>query len=172
MDDIFVFCPNICHRENARQRIFIVVGQYAGVLIVRLVNAFSHRLLIAGNGGFKKVFGILDGLHQGIPCGSLYGVVHFISHLLVRYETFLFITIVSQIAEMDQHGEYIVLAPYRPHIVTEFRCIDIHVFSREHTDDVVLQSVIIHLDVGNHRVVGTGCCPVAFAYATLQRFNH
>ena len=59
MDDILVLRPDIGNGKHTGKRVLIVVGEYAGVLIVGKVDCFCHGLLVAGDGGSEKVFGIL-----------------------------------------------------------------------------------------------------------------
>ena len=62
---------------------------------------------------------------------------------------------------MNHHGEHVVLASHDVHIVEELSRIHIHTLTCKHTYDVILQSLEIHLDIGDYRVVCTCGCPIA-----------
>ena len=62
---------------------------------------------------------------------------------------------------MDQDGQDVIPTSYNVHVVLKLQRVDIHTLSREHPDDVILQSVEVHLDIGPDRVVRTCSGPVA-----------
>ena len=57
MDDVLVSGPYIGHGEHAGQRVFVVVGEDAGLLVVRQVDRLRHGLLVARQGGVKQSLG-------------------------------------------------------------------------------------------------------------------
>ena len=136
------------------------------------VDSLRHGLLVTREGGIEKGFGILYRLGQRLPRGCLHSFIHLVRHLFIRDITFLSLIVVGQVAEMNQHGEDIILAPHDMHVIEELRGIYIDMLSGQHTDNVILQPIEIHLNVGDDRVVGTCGCPVASANTSLQGFHH
>ena len=55
MDDVLVLGPDIGDGKHTGKRVFIVVSENAGMLIMSQINALSHSLLVAGEGGNQKV---------------------------------------------------------------------------------------------------------------------
>ena len=72
-----------------------------------------------------------------------------ISYLLIRDITLLVIMVVCQIAEMYQYCENVILAPDNMHVIQELCGVNIYVLSCQHTDNIVLQTVKIHLYISN-----------------------
>ena len=50
---------------------------------------------------------------------------------------------------MNQYREDVILTSHDMHVVLKFGGVDIHTLSRQYADDIVLQSVVVHLDVGD-----------------------
>ena len=59
---------------------------------------------------------------------------------------------------MNQHGQDIILATYNAHVIRELCRINIYMLSRQHSDDVILKPVEVHLDIGYDSTVCAGCC--------------
>ena len=51
---------------------------------------------------------------------------------------------------MNQYCKYIVLAPHDMHVVKKLCRVNIHMLSSQHTDNVILQTFEIHLDVSDN----------------------
>ena len=67
---------------------------------------------------------------------------------------------VGEIAEMDEEGQYIVLAVESFYVILEGVGVDFNAFTSDETDDIVLKAVLIHVDVGHQRFCGGGLLPV------------
>ena len=171
MDDVFIARPNVGDGEHAGERVLIVIGENAGVFIVCAVDGPCHCLFVARRGGFEEGFGVLNGLGNRHPRRGFNGFVHLVGHLLVGDVAHLVLIVIGEITKVYQYGENIIFASYDAHVVEKSRRINIHVLSCKHTDDVVLQTFEVHLDVSLHRVVRTGGSPVALARTALQGFH-
>ena len=68
---------------------------------------------------------------------------------------------------MNQDRQYIILAVHDTHVILKPCCSHRNTLSRKHPDDVILQAIEVHLDVGLHGVIGSRGGPVAFADSTL-----
>lgn len=60
----------------------------------------------------------------------------------------------------------------KEYVILELRSVDIHAFSCQHTYDVILEPVIIHLYVRDDSIVGTRSSPVTSTNATLQGLHY
>ena len=142
------------------------------MLIVGKVDGTFHSLLVACNCGSEEVFRGCQDFYNLCPRCIFYCIQKFIANLFVGNVTLPFVAIVCQISKMNQHREHIIFASHNMHVILELECVDIYTFSRQHTDDIILQSIEIHLDIGDDRVVGSCGCPIASANASLQGFHH
>ena len=70
---------------------------------------------------------------------------------------------------MYQYGQDIVSAVDHMHIILERSCGHRNRLSRKHPDDVILQSIEIHLDIGDDGVIGTGGSPVTAILFVINR---
>ncbi len=66
----------------------------------------------------------------------------------------------GEIAEMDQQGKHIVLAPESHHIILEFVGVDAAASAAEHFYNIVFQTIKIHADIFFQGFVRLRACPV------------
>ena len=73
---------------------------------------------------------------------------------------------------MNEYRQSIIFATYDGHVVLEFGGINLAASACQHIDDVVLQSLKIHIDVVSHCINGTCGSPIAAAATTAYCLHH
>ena len=69
---------------------------------------------------------------------------------------------------MNKHSENIILTVYDTHVILKFESVYIHMLPRQYSDDIILQPVEIHLNLGDNRIVGSRGCPVASKFLVVD----
>ena len=107
-----------------------------------------------------------------LPMTGFDGVGHLALHFVVGNVAFILAPVVREVAQMDEHREGIVLATDVMHVVLELSRVHLTTSTTQQADDVILQSLEIHLDIGCDGIVGSRRGPVAAATATAQSHHH
>ena len=67
---------------------------------------------------------------------------------------------VGEVAEVDEEGQHVVFALEGFYVVLEGVGVDFDAFVGDEADDIVLEAVLVHVDVGHERFRGGGFLPV------------
>ena len=100
-------------------------------------------------------------------CGS-----QFLTKFLIWNKCRLRILIITKITQMNQISEDIILAGKIDHIILKTGNINFNRRSGKHSDNSSFQSVKIHIDERNYRIVRTSAGPVTLIFVPTKDFNN
>ena len=73
---------------------------------------------------------------------------------------------------MDKHGEGVIFGTYDGHVVLELGGIHFATPASNHFDDIVLQSLKVHIDVVHYSIEGSRAGPKAAAASSINGLHH
>ena len=158
--------------EHTCQRVLVVVAEDAGVVVVCGFHTCCHRLFVAFESSLEQLLRPLQGLGHRFPASGFHRIHHFPSHFAVGNVALVLAPVVGEVTQMDQYGKHIVLAANLVHVVAETSGVHLTSFACQHADDIVLQTLIVHLDVADHGIVCTRRSPETAATSTVQSHHH
>ena len=128
-------------------------------------------MLCSPNGRPPQVGPRWQGIGHDNPTHILDGIGQFLRHLVVGHVALTLLPVEGEIVHADKHSEHVIAAADVAQVVAELSGVHLGPSVGKHLDDVLLQAVEVHLDIGGDGLEGTGAGLVTVVAVVSAKIN-